>query len=125
VATGKLAYTNATKATAPIRPIRAISDHNPLVIDVAVIRHRLSRVQGTENDKYKSREETWIVSEMIIVNVLRRLQHTVGEGGNKHLRWLSAGLYHKTSGTHEVWVWWRRRELNPGPKIVNAPHLHV
>lgn len=21
--------------------------------------------------------------------------------------------------------WWRRRELNPGPKIVNAPHLHV
>ena len=22
-------------------------------------------------------------------------------------------------------VWWRRRELNPGPKIVNAPHLHV
>ena len=22
-------------------------------------------------------------------------------------------------------VWWRRGELNPCPKIVNAPHLHV
>jgi hypothetical protein len=22
-------------------------------------------------------------------------------------------------------IWWRRGELNPCPKIVNTPHLHV
>jgi hypothetical protein len=58
VATGEPAYTNTMKATAPIRPIHAMSDHNPLVIDDAVIRDRLSRVQGTENDEHKSRAET-------------------------------------------------------------------
>lgn len=44
VATGKPAYTNAMTATAPIRPIHSMSDHNPQVIAAAVIRDRLSHV---------------------------------------------------------------------------------
>ena len=49
---------------------------------------------------------------------------------DKPLRCLSAGLNYdyadkEASGTHEVRVWWRRRELNPGPKTVSALRLHV
>jgi hypothetical protein len=59
-----------------------------------------------------------------------RHEGNVGQAPRKIARQLIASSENSTAVRLEVSrtavvVWWRRRELNPGPKIVNASDLHV
>ncbi len=41
------------------------------------------------------------------------------------VKWLLAGEWRDHNGNYWILKWWRRRELNPGPKILPFKRLHV
>jgi hypothetical protein len=78
----------------------------------------LTTVTQRQVDKARGLRE--LMGEQIIL-------HATPNGDDRYLTAEVAGdsarLLRLVTGQHKVW--WRRGELNPCPKIVNTPHLHV
>ena len=95
---------------------------------------RWSHSWGWEG-KSSRRNERWaIIFQWRSRNILRTFEargrpREGFEMGTIDSKGVSAGLHHENamkSRRHaRRAVWWRRRELNPGPKTVSATDLHV